>query len=168
VSTTRTRQNVYDYADPHTWDGDGPAVRFVGWFDPDAATRYSEGTRWNGNNNISLNTGSQWDHEALYRTVSGRWVLNSWSQREGSRERWYFVGPERAREWLLVNEYSSEDVEVATGEPVEPEMGRPVIGPQVKVRLTTETIAAVDGAAEAAGASRSAWIRAAVDAALTR
>ena len=44
------------------------------WFDLDAAKRFDEATIWDGRNRISLATGSQWDHEALYRT--GQWPLD--------------------------------------------------------------------------------------------
>lgn len=64
------------------------------------------------------------------------------------------------------NEYSAEQVAEATGQDVEEERspGRPEIGPQVKVRLPDDTLARVDAAAEAAGVTRSAWVREAVEA----
>ena len=44
--------------------------------DTDNATAsWEEGTRWNGNNHISLATGSQWDHQKLYRSRRGRYWL---------------------------------------------------------------------------------------------
>lgn len=44
--------------------------------------------------------------------------------------------------------------------------GRPEVGPQIKVRLPEEVIAAVDALAAAEGITRSAWIRACVSAAV--
>ena len=57
-----------------------------GWFDASKATLFEEYTYWNGNNHISCAARSQWGHEALYYTRSGNWVLNEWSQYQGSRE----------------------------------------------------------------------------------
>lgn len=77
--------------------------RIEGWFDLDTALRFSEDTRWNGNNYISISTGSQWDHEELYRTKGGRWVLHTWSQWQGSVEYWEFITAAQAKNWLLLN-----------------------------------------------------------------
>ena len=75
-----------------------------GWFNPETAREYKEDTRWDGRNHISKNTGSQWDHEALYRTTKGAWVLHSWSQWAGSGESWERIDDDRAVEWLITNE----------------------------------------------------------------
>ena len=79
------------------------------WFDVDAATRFEEDTWWNGNNHISKATGTQWDHEALYRTASGTWILHWWSQWQGSEDRWTELTAEQASAWLIKNEHF-EDV----------------------------------------------------------
>lgn len=50
------------------------------WFDKSKAERFEEDTYWNGNNLISKATGSQWDHQALYRTAGKKWILASFSQ----------------------------------------------------------------------------------------
>lgn len=154
------RQNVYRYDDGER--------EFDGWFDREAATAYGEGRRFDGANAISLATGSQWEHETLYRTARGAWALSSWSQWEGSTPRCQYVSEETAREWLLRNEYPAEQVAEATGQDVEEERspGRPEIGPQIKVRIPEDTLTQVDAAAAAAGVSRSAWIREAVEARL--
>lgn len=74
------------------------------WFDLDAIIHsWEEGTRWNGNNHISLVTGSQWEHQKLYRTASGRWVLHSWSQYQGSTESWEEIDAAAAARWLVIN-----------------------------------------------------------------
>jgi hypothetical protein len=78
----------------------------VGCFNDKAegALRFSEGTRWNGNNHISLATGSQWDHEALHLTARRRhWVLNRWSQWQGSADIYTFICDTEAFAWLLAN-----------------------------------------------------------------
>lgn len=75
------------------------------WFDPAKATRYDEATRWDGNNHISLATGSQWEHQELYRTAGGRWVLHSWSQWQGSGESYEPIDETAAVAWLVANEH---------------------------------------------------------------
>lgn len=71
------------------------------WFNPKASECFAEDTRWNGNNHISVATGSQWDHEELYRTRGGVWILHSWSQWQGSRPSYEVISDERARVWLI-------------------------------------------------------------------
>ena len=75
------------------------------WFDSDTATIFNEATRWNGSNRISRATGSQWNHQALYYTRSGKWVLNDWSQWQGSLETYVEVGESCAIAWLINNEH---------------------------------------------------------------
>ena len=73
------------------------------WFDRDKAECVSEGTRWNGNNHISMATGSQWEHEYLYYTASGQWVKYSWSQWQGSGESYDLIDADEAAAWLTTN-----------------------------------------------------------------
>ncbi|MFA5435831.1 MAG: hypothetical protein WC372_07335 [Candidatus Neomarinimicrobiota bacterium] len=73
------------------------------WFDLEAAEVFKEDTWFNGNNHISCATGSQWDHEALYRTKSGKWILNHWSQYQGSTESWVEIDDDAAAKWLVTN-----------------------------------------------------------------
>jgi len=56
------------------------------WFDTKAAILFKEDTNWDGRNQISVPTRSQWDHEWLYYTKSGKWVLNDFSNYQGSTE----------------------------------------------------------------------------------
>lgn len=72
-----------------------------GWFDEDEAKKWDEATRWDGSNHISVPTGSQWEHEALYLTRKGGWVLNAWSQRQGSAESYVLIEPAEAARWLV-------------------------------------------------------------------
>jgi hypothetical protein len=71
------------------------------WFDPAKATEWEEATWWNGNNHISRATGSQWEHETLYRTAGGAWVLHHWSQWQGSTESYTLVSASEAAAWLV-------------------------------------------------------------------
>lgn len=45
------------------------------WFDGEKAQQWEEETYWNGNNHISKTTGSQWEHETLYRTKGEIYIL---------------------------------------------------------------------------------------------
>ena len=80
------------------------------WFDIETAEVFEESMEWNGNNNISCATGSQWEHEKLHRTASGKWVLNWWSQMQGSLESWTEVSDEEAARWLVRNGEESDIV----------------------------------------------------------
>ena len=84
------------------------ALEDGGWFNEESAVKFSEDTYWNGNNYISVATGSQWDHEALYYTKSGNWVLNSWSQYQGSRETYEKISESAAIDWLVKNDRADD------------------------------------------------------------
>jgi hypothetical protein len=70
------------------------------WFDSEKAEMIEEATRHNGNNYISRATGSQWHHEALYRTAGGKWILNAWSDYQGSLESYVAISSVEAAAWL--------------------------------------------------------------------
>jgi hypothetical protein len=75
------------------------------WLETEAAVAFEENTRWDGNNHVSLATGTQWDHQVLYRTMSNNWVLHSWSQWQGSAESYEQISDEDAVAWLIKNEH---------------------------------------------------------------
>jgi hypothetical protein len=79
------------------------ALEDRGWFCPETSEHFKEDTWWNGNNHISCSTGSQWEHEELYRTKGGAWVRHSYSQMQGSSEHWYKISALEATEWLIKN-----------------------------------------------------------------
>lgn len=79
------------------------------WFESSKAIRYKEGKRWNGNNYISMATNSQWEHECLYYTKSGRWVLNSWSNYQGTLESYSEISEGEAIDWLISQAYLEVD-----------------------------------------------------------
>ena len=66
---------------------------------------WKESTRWNGNNHISVNTGSQWEHETLYKSSKGRYYLIYESQWQGSTPSCRFITDEEAVKWLLLNDH---------------------------------------------------------------
>jgi len=73
------------------------------WFDLDKATKYGEDSWWDGSNHVSKATGSKTEHEALYRTAKGKWVLNCWSQWQGTIETWEIIDEDEAARWLSRN-----------------------------------------------------------------
>jgi len=76
------------------------------WFNATKAREYPENNWWDGNNHISTATGNPWDHQSLYHTASGAWVLNSWSQWQNKPETYDFVDEGSAYEWLLANDHA--------------------------------------------------------------
>jgi hypothetical protein len=88
------------------------AIDEGGWFDRDAAKRWSEGTRWDGSNHISVATGSQWEHESLWRTKRGVYVLHAWSDWQGSGEGWTRIDASEAAEWLIRNGHEATSGEL--------------------------------------------------------
>jgi hypothetical protein len=81
-----------------TYRIDGTIVRTE-----NATAEYSEGRFHDGNNWISLATGTQWNHQTLYRSRKGRYYVVNSSQWQGSREFAEWVSNEEAARWLLLN-----------------------------------------------------------------
>lgn len=74
------------------------------WFDYEKAEAFAEGRFHDGRNWISKATGSQWEHEELCRTAGGKWVLNRWSQYQGTRETYELISADEAAKWFARNE----------------------------------------------------------------
>lgn len=138
----------------------------AGWFDRNAADEYDEATEWDGNNHISRATGSQWDHETLYRTKGGRWVLHCSSMRQGSRRSYEFVTDEDAQTWLLANEHEDAVTKHFGPIPDESGPGRPREGTAISTRLRDDQLADLDRLAAARSISRADAIRTVIDAGL--
>ncbi|MFJ2774875.1 hypothetical protein [Streptomyces sp. NPDC087300] len=149
------RINVYAYPETE-WD----EVTLAGWFNKDSATEYEEATT--GINGTSVNPVGKFEHQSLYRTAKGRWVLCTWSQYEGVDPRNEFADDATAKDWLIRNE---EDAAVAQwfGELEEesgPNLGgRPSVGPKVEVRLDAETLRRIRIEEFAAGRARADALR---------
>ena len=79
------------------------AIDEGGWFDVESATKHSESTHHDGRNFLSDATGSQWEHEALYCTRKGVYVLNHWSAYQGAGETWTLLDAAAAAAWLVRN-----------------------------------------------------------------
>ena len=69
-----------------------------------ASQHWDENTRWNGNNHISVATGSQWEHQMLYRSRRGRYYIEHTSQWQGSTPSAEWVSNEEDARWLLASE----------------------------------------------------------------
>ena len=69
-----------------------------------ATQTWSEATYFDGRNRISKATGTQWNHQRLYRSRKGRYYLESTSQWQGSRGSAEWVSKEEAARWLLAND----------------------------------------------------------------
>jgi hypothetical protein len=70
-----------------------------------ASAEWEEAIDWNGHNFVSRPTGSQWEHETLYRSSKGRYYIERTSQRQGSSPRAKLVTNEQAAAWLLTNDH---------------------------------------------------------------
>lgn len=68
-----------------------------------AHKRWSEATDWDGSNEISRNTNSQWDHETLYLSKKGNYWLEQTSQWQGSVGSAKMLTREEAAGWLVLN-----------------------------------------------------------------
>lgn len=66
-----------------------------------ATQSWSEGSRWDGNNHVSTATGSQWEHQKLYRSRKGRYWLECTSQWQGSTPHAEWISNHEAARWLL-------------------------------------------------------------------
>lgn len=76
------------------------------WFDIEKAEKFNEKLIWDGDNQISKVTGSQWAHEIIYRTSGGKWILSCWSELQVSRETYEMISNQDAAAWFIINEYS--------------------------------------------------------------
>ena len=70
-----------------------------------ATNEWDERTDWDGRNHISRATGSQWDHQNLYRSRKGRYYIVHQSQWQGSKSWAEWVSPQAATVWLLKMEH---------------------------------------------------------------
>ena len=70
------------------------------WFDLDTARRWDEACEFDGRNLISRATGSQWDHELLFKTQQGTWILNQYSAHQGTLESYEQINEEAAARWF--------------------------------------------------------------------
>lgn len=150
-----------------TEDDEGTGERLtVGRFDLDKAERFSEAEDWGGNNPISVNTGSQWDHQELIRTARGRWVLHCYSNWQNSVPNFSFLDNGAACNWLIRNaEVAAAEKYFGPVEEVGP--GRPRVGSPTNLRFPPELRERIDAAAEP-GEAFAATVRRLLDQVLSR
>lgn len=164
-----TRINVYE--ETGTPECGEYEQTLVGWFCLEKAQKFYESTTWNGDNHVSDATGTHTDHEMLYRTAGGRWVLHSWSQWIRVPDTYAFIDDDAAYKWLLA-QHNDEAAEKYFGDiPEEPgpaPVGRPKVGAEVLVRLGEDLLAKVDAEKDRTGESRAATLRRLVAAGLTQ
>lgn len=142
------------------------------WFESKNARRFAEDTRFDGNNHVSINTGSEWYHQTLYRTAGGKWLLLDWSNYEHIGNTSRHLTDDEAYEWLVRNDHDDEEIAGFFGSVEEehvPDLGgRPPVGPAVQVRIPADDLARLDAAARAVGVTRAEWIRRAITEYLAR
>ena len=68
-----------------------------------ATQSWEEATYHDGNNFISRATGTQWNHETLYRSRKGRYWVEHTSQWQGSHDYAGWIDKRAAAQWLLAN-----------------------------------------------------------------
>lgn len=76
------------------------------WFNLDTARRWDEGViRADDGTPISRATGNSWEHEALFLTTNGTFLLFAGSDRNPSLATFNIMEPEKAIQWLLANNH---------------------------------------------------------------
>lgn len=68
-----------------------------------AQAEWKEAREFDGNNHISVATGSQWLHQTLYRSRRGRYWVEHCSDYQGTRSHAEWASPEEAARWVLMN-----------------------------------------------------------------
>lgn len=144
-----------------TYDEDTQETGLLGWFYPEKAERFDQGTEWNGQNMVGVISRSEFIDEYLYRTAGGRWVLNRDAHRcNNGGDAYRFVSDAVAQDWLIRSQINDEAVEKYFGaQPEERGPGRPEVGPVVQVRFPDDLLAKVDERAKVHGVSRAMMIR---------
>jgi hypothetical protein len=80
------------------------------WFDLDGAVLFEEALAHNGEHWVSCATLTEFDHETLYLTRRGAFLIRYWSTWGGEVcERFERVSQAAAAEWLVDNNHSVSD-----------------------------------------------------------
>lgn len=80
--------------------GNGGAV---GFFVLEDAEKFEEAVH--GQYGQSVNTDTVMDHQRVYRTAGGQWVVYVYSDHECVKPRHHFMDPGQARDWLRLNRH---------------------------------------------------------------
>lgn len=73
------------------------------WFSEETADYWKEEGDHDGRNWISRATGSQFEHERLYRTKGGKFILYHWSNWQGKADTYEEISNEAAAVWFSKN-----------------------------------------------------------------
>lgn len=87
-------------------------IRLTGsshWFNVEKAIQFEENIYWDGKNRIPRTTRSQWEHERLLYTRYGNWILDSWSQWEGSPCTTKKITVQEAADWIIAQDAIDTD-----------------------------------------------------------
>ena len=80
------------------------------WFDEEKTELFKEKTYHNGHNWISEATGEQFTHEALFITKGGEYILNKYSDYQGSRESYEIISIKEAAEWFAKQSFDIDEI----------------------------------------------------------
>lgn len=71
------------------------------FFSLDTSEVFEERTEWDGSNHVSVIAGGKHEHERLYQTHKGTWILMHWSDWQNNRESVVKVDEDSAARWLV-------------------------------------------------------------------
>jgi hypothetical protein len=131
-------------------------LRVIGWFDHRKAERFDE---------ISPQVPGRDEHQILFHTAEGRWVLYGYIYRQPGRALGTgntFISGDQARDWLERNGHDGAAVRYF-GETAERGPGRPAIGGRVTIPVGDGRLAVVDAWARDRKVSRAEAIRQLLD-----
>lgn len=117
------------------------------WFDADRATRYGDGR-----------PNDATEHETLYYTASGRWILNAWSRWEGTPPTYTEIPEAAAFDWLIANDHAEVVDQINAGALAAREVGHGAT-PQRTIRIADDLWQAAQDRARAEGTDASELIR---------
>lgn len=80
------------------------------WIDLNTAECYNEKVYHDGSNYISKATSSQWEHQKIYVTKGGRFILYTWSNWQGSKDVIIEITKEDAAIWFSSQEFQDNEI----------------------------------------------------------
>jgi len=80
------------------------------WFDADKAELFKEEVYFDGSNYISKATGNQWHHEAIFKTRSGAYILNCYSNFQGSVDTYEEICKLQASRWFAKQAFDEDEI----------------------------------------------------------
>jgi hypothetical protein len=79
------------------------------WFDVDASKRWDEARVYaNDGTTISRATRKSWEHETLFMTIAGTFIIHCLNERNASLASFAEYDGKKAIQWLLQNGYPDE------------------------------------------------------------